>query len=53
MKVQSYLAFNGNCQEALNFYGEIFNAEVKIVKPMNTRRWTYLPPIEISCNMPN
>ncbi|MGY8913920.1 MAG: VOC family protein [Flavobacteriales bacterium] len=29
MKVQSYLAFNGNCQEALNFYGDLFNAEVE------------------------
>lgn len=29
MKVQSYLAFNGNCQEALNFYGELFNANVE------------------------
>ena len=29
MKVQSYLAFNGNCQEALNFYGELFNAEIQ------------------------
>ena len=29
MKVQSYLAFNGNCQEALNFYGELFNAKVE------------------------
>ena len=29
MKVQAYLAFNGNCQEALNFYGDIFNAEIK------------------------
>lgn len=29
MKVQSYLAFNGNCQEALNFYGDLFNAEVQ------------------------
>lgn len=28
MKVQSYLAFNGNCQEALKFYGNLFNAEV-------------------------
>ena len=26
MKVQSYLAFNGNCQEALNFYGVYFMA---------------------------
>lgn len=34
MKVQSYLAFNGNCQEALNFYGDLFNAEV-------TNRVTY------------
>ena len=29
MNVQSYLAFNGNCQEALTFYGELFDAEVK------------------------
>jgi len=29
MNVQAYLAFNGNCQEALNYYGDIFNAEVK------------------------
>ncbi|WP_299671159.1 VOC family protein [uncultured Polaribacter sp.] len=29
MKLQAYLAFNGNCQEALNFYGELFNADVK------------------------
>lgn len=29
MKVQPYLAFDGNCQEALNFYSGLFNAEVK------------------------
>jgi PhnB protein len=29
MKVQSYLAFNGNCLEALNFYSDLFDAEVK------------------------
>ncbi|MBO0590189.1 VOC family protein [Cellulophaga sp. E16_2] len=29
MNVQAYLAFNGNCQEALSFYGDIFNAEIK------------------------
>jgi PhnB protein len=29
MKVQAYLAFNGNCLEALNFYGDLFNADVK------------------------
>ena len=29
MKVQAYLAFNGNCQEALNFYGDLFNASVE------------------------
>ncbi|QNM85265.1 VOC family protein [Polaribacter pectinis] len=29
MKVQAYLAFNGNCQEALNFYSDLFNADVK------------------------
>ncbi len=29
MKIQSYLTFNGNCQEALNFYGELFDAKVE------------------------
>lgn len=29
MNIQAYLAFNGNCQEALNFYGDLFNAEIK------------------------
>ncbi len=28
MKVQPYLAFNGNCQEALDFYCDIFNSFV-------------------------
>ena len=38
MKVQAYLAFNGNCQQALNFYGELFNADLK----NNTIKGTYL-----------
>ena len=29
MNVQAYLAFKGNCQEALHFYSDIFNAEIK------------------------
>lgn len=29
MKLQPYLAFSGNCQEALNFYADCFNAEIK------------------------
>ncbi len=29
MKIQAYLAFNGNCQEALNFYGDLFDADIK------------------------
>ena len=28
MKVRPYLAFSGNCQEAINFYADCFNAEV-------------------------
>ncbi|WP_412985830.1 VOC family protein [Pontimicrobium sp. IMCC45349] len=28
MKLQSYLAFNGNCQEAINFYKDVFDAQV-------------------------
>ena len=29
MKVQAYLAFGGNCQEALNFYANCFKANIK------------------------
>ncbi|MCK0159165.1 VOC family protein [Allomuricauda sp. F6463D] len=29
MKVQAYLAFDGNCQEALNFYADCLGAEIK------------------------
>lgn len=29
MKIQAYLAFNGNCQEALNFYARLFDADVQ------------------------
>jgi PhnB protein len=28
MNVQAYLAFGGNCQEALNFYSKLFNAKI-------------------------
>ncbi len=28
MKIQSYLSFNGNCQEAFNFYQKIFGGEI-------------------------
>ncbi|WP_313791299.1 VOC family protein [Lacinutrix neustonica] len=28
MKVQAYLSFSGNCQEALNYYSDLFNAKV-------------------------
>lgn len=29
MNVQAYLAFNGNCQEALSFYADLFNAQIQ------------------------
>ncbi len=29
MNVQAYLAFTGNCQEALNFYAELFDAKIQ------------------------
>ena len=29
MKLQAYLAFNGNCLEALHFYGAILNAKIQ------------------------
>lgn len=29
MKIQAYLTFNGNCQEALNFYGDLFDAKIQ------------------------
>lgn len=28
MKIQSYLSFKGNCQEAFNFYQKIFGGEI-------------------------
>ncbi|WP_179008781.1 VOC family protein [Winogradskyella forsetii] len=28
MKIQAYLSFKGNCQEALNYYSELFDAEI-------------------------
>lgn len=28
MKLQTYLAFNGNCQEAMNFYKDVFDGEI-------------------------
>lgn len=31
MSVQAYLYFNGNCREALEFYGEIFNEQPEIL----------------------
>ena len=34
MKVQAYLSFNGNCQEALGFYSDLFDAKI-------TNRQTY------------
>src|SRR5690606_26925 len=29
MNVQAYLAFTGNCQEALNFYSQLFDAKIQ------------------------
>ncbi len=29
MNVQAYLAFNGNCQEALSFYADLFKAQIQ------------------------
>ncbi|MDO7173858.1 VOC family protein [Mariniflexile sp. AS56] len=37
MNVQAYLAFRGNCQEALKFYSEIFNAEIKNLQTYEDR----------------
>ncbi|CAH8283060.1 PhnB protein [Mariniflexile fucanivorans] len=28
MKIQAYLSFRGNCQEALSFYADLFNADI-------------------------
>ncbi|MBP0903176.1 VOC family protein [Mariniflexile gromovii] len=38
MNVQAYLAFKGNCQEALKFYSEIFNAEIKNLQTYEDRK---------------
>ncbi len=29
MQLQSYLAFNGNCEEAINFYKDVFDGELE------------------------
>lgn len=29
MQLQSYLAFKGNCEQAINFYKDVFDAEVE------------------------
>lgn len=29
MQIQAYLAFNGNCQEALNHYADLFDAKIQ------------------------
>jgi PhnB protein len=29
MKIQAYLAFRGNCQDALNFYSQLFDANIE------------------------
>ncbi len=31
MKIYAYLNFNGNCKEAVEFYGKVFNVEPKIM----------------------
>jgi PhnB protein len=28
MKVQAYLSFRGKCQEALNYYSDLFDAKI-------------------------
>jgi PhnB protein len=35
MKLVPYLHFQGNCEEALNFYKDIFNGKVEIVSRYN------------------
>lgn len=32
MKVSPYLSFRGNCAEAVEFYGKVFNVHVEIMK---------------------
>jgi PhnB protein len=29
MNIQPYLMFNGNCEEALNFYAQVFNGKIE------------------------
>jgi len=35
MKLHSYISFQGNCEEALNFYKDILNAEVTTLMRFN------------------
>jgi PhnB protein len=32
MQLTPYLSFNGNCEQALNFYAEVFNGEITELK---------------------
>tara|TARA_R110002050_G_scaffold98419_1_gene204611 strand:- start:358 stop:759 length:402 start_codon:yes stop_codon:yes gene_type:complete len=32
MRIEAYLAFKGNCQEAFNFYKDIFGGEIKNIE---------------------
>jgi PhnB protein len=39
MQLEPYLLFSGNCEEALNFYKEVFRGEIE-----GLSRWKDMPP---------
>jgi len=41
MQLEPYLLFSGNCEEALNFYKEIFGGTIE-----GLSRWSEMPPNE-------
>lgn len=41
MELEPYLLFSGNCEEALNFYKEVFKGEIE-----GLSRWKDMPPNE-------
>ena len=39
MTLSTYLAFDGNCREAFEFYRSVFGGEFAFIQ--NVRRWTF------------
>ncbi len=48
MQLQSYLAFKGNCEEAINFYKDVFDGEIEtLMRFKDTPDDMMCPPREV------